>query len=237
MPANTSKIVIFYQTKYVFFLPRVLFGQEWAFWEKVWDLWLRSILIPKKTLHIVHRSRAAVTEKNSEKTYFLPESVPLLSQNNQNTNFQKKLCTLYNSRGGSSARREKNGRVELHHCCLSVYSLYHLSSTTTYLRSPDKLCTNAWSPALLLCTIILSRALLQQLYSDQKAEQLQLYGQQAFLRQLYSIHHAVLLQLHGHHMLYCNNCMSYNCIAAGTMYNKKRAAGNGFEEDGRGWVK
>ena len=137
VPANTSKIVIFYQTKYVFFLPRVLFGQEWAFWEKVWDLWLRSILIPKKTLHIVHRSRAAVTEKNSEKTYFLPESVPLLSQNNQNTNFQKKLCTLYNSRGGSSARREKNGRVELHHCCLSVYPLYHLSSTTTYLQSPD----------------------------------------------------------------------------------------------------
>ena len=178
-----------------------------------------------------------MTEKNSEKTYFLPESVPLLSQNNQNTNFQKKLCTLYNSRGGSSARREKNGRVELHHCCLSVYSLYHLSSTTTYLRSPDKLCTNAWSPALLLCTIILSRALLQQLYSDQKAEQLQLYGQQAFLRQLYSIHHAVLLQLHGHHMLYCNNCMSYNCIAAGTMYKCAGRAGNGFEEDGRGWVK
>ena len=35
VPANTSKIVIFYQTKYVFFLPQVLFGQEWAFWEKV----------------------------------------------------------------------------------------------------------------------------------------------------------------------------------------------------------
>ena len=154
--------------------------------------------------------------------------------------FNPTYCTLYN-RGGSSSGdwgEKRMERVELHHCCLSVYSLYHLSSTTTYLPSPDKLCTNAWSPALLLCTIILSRALLQQLYSDQKAEQLQLYGQQAFLRQLYSIHHAVLLQLHGHHMLYCNNCMSYNCIAAGTMYNKKRAAGNGFEEeDGRGWVK
>ena len=156
--------------------------------------------------------------------------------------FNPTYCTLYN-RGGSSSGdwgEKRMERVELHHCCLSVYSLYHLSSTTTYLPSPDKLCTNAWSPALLLCTIILSRALLQQLYSDQYAEQLQLYGQCMATIVWHPSCCTFIIASCCNFKIVCLTIVQrwHNVQQREWGVQEAGRAGNGFEEeDGRGWVK